>query len=50
VAQWTDELTTLVVELGFDTFVLWAEGPDQLTRFAGEVVPAVREQVARERA
>jgi alkanesulfonate monooxygenase SsuD/methylene tetrahydromethanopterin reductase-like flavin-dependent oxidoreductase (luciferase family) len=50
VAQWTDELTTLVVELGFDTFVLWAEGPDQLTRFAEEVVPAVREQVAQERA
>jgi alkanesulfonate monooxygenase SsuD/methylene tetrahydromethanopterin reductase-like flavin-dependent oxidoreductase (luciferase family) len=50
VAQWTDELTTLVVELGFDTFVLWAEGPDQLTRFAEEVVPAVREQVAQQRA
>jgi alkanesulfonate monooxygenase SsuD/methylene tetrahydromethanopterin reductase-like flavin-dependent oxidoreductase (luciferase family) len=49
-AQWTEELTTLVVELGFDTFVLWADGPEQLPRFAAEVVPAVREQVARERA
>jgi alkanesulfonate monooxygenase SsuD/methylene tetrahydromethanopterin reductase-like flavin-dependent oxidoreductase (luciferase family) len=50
VAQWTDELTALAMEHGFDTFVLWAEGPEQLSRFAEEVVPAVREQVARERA
>jgi alkanesulfonate monooxygenase SsuD/methylene tetrahydromethanopterin reductase-like flavin-dependent oxidoreductase (luciferase family) len=50
VAQWTDELTALVVGYGFDTFVLWAEGNDQLSRFAEEVVPAVRAQVATERA
>jgi alkanesulfonate monooxygenase SsuD/methylene tetrahydromethanopterin reductase-like flavin-dependent oxidoreductase (luciferase family) len=50
VAQWTEELTALVVEEGFDTFVLWADGPGQLERFAEEVVPAVRQQVARERA
>jgi alkanesulfonate monooxygenase SsuD/methylene tetrahydromethanopterin reductase-like flavin-dependent oxidoreductase (luciferase family) len=50
VAQWVDELTTLVVRHGFDTFVLWSEGPGQLPRFAEEVVPAVRGQVARERA
>jgi len=50
VAQWVDELTTLVVEHGFDTFVLWAEGPGQLSRFAEEVVPAARAQVAKERA
>ena len=49
VAQWVDELTGLVVDLGFDTFVLWADGPDQLHRFAEEIVPAVRAQVARER-
>jgi alkanesulfonate monooxygenase SsuD/methylene tetrahydromethanopterin reductase-like flavin-dependent oxidoreductase (luciferase family) len=49
VGQWTEELTGLVVEHGFDTFVLWAEGPGQLARFAEEVVPAVREQVDRER-
>jgi alkanesulfonate monooxygenase SsuD/methylene tetrahydromethanopterin reductase-like flavin-dependent oxidoreductase (luciferase family) len=49
-AQWADELTSLVVEHGFDTFVLWAEGAGQLRRFAEEVAPAVREQVARERA
>jgi alkanesulfonate monooxygenase SsuD/methylene tetrahydromethanopterin reductase-like flavin-dependent oxidoreductase (luciferase family) len=50
VAQWAEELTALVAEEGFDTFVLWADGPDQLRRFADDVVPAVREQVARERA
>jgi alkanesulfonate monooxygenase SsuD/methylene tetrahydromethanopterin reductase-like flavin-dependent oxidoreductase (luciferase family) len=50
VGQWLDELTTLVVEHGFDTFVLWADGPDQLARFAEEIVPAVRAQVAGERA
>jgi alkanesulfonate monooxygenase SsuD/methylene tetrahydromethanopterin reductase-like flavin-dependent oxidoreductase (luciferase family) len=50
VAQWTEELTTLVVEEGFDAFVLWADAPGQLQRFAEEVVPAVRQQVARERA
>ena len=50
VQQWADELTELVVGYGFDTFVLWADGPDQLTRFAEQVVPAVRAQVAAERA
>jgi alkanesulfonate monooxygenase SsuD/methylene tetrahydromethanopterin reductase-like flavin-dependent oxidoreductase (luciferase family) len=48
-AQWVDELTTLVVDHGFDTFVLWAEGSDQLSRFAGEIIPGVRAQVAAER-
>jgi alkanesulfonate monooxygenase SsuD/methylene tetrahydromethanopterin reductase-like flavin-dependent oxidoreductase (luciferase family) len=48
-AQWADELTDLVVAHGFDTFVLWSDGRDQLSRFAGEVIPAVRVQVAAER-
>ena len=48
VEQWTDELTELVVGYGFDTFVLWAEGDEQLERFAREVVPAARQQVAAE--
>jgi alkanesulfonate monooxygenase SsuD/methylene tetrahydromethanopterin reductase-like flavin-dependent oxidoreductase (luciferase family) len=48
-AQWVEELTALAVGPGFDTFVLWAEGPGQLERFAEEVVPATRAQVARER-
>jgi alkanesulfonate monooxygenase SsuD/methylene tetrahydromethanopterin reductase-like flavin-dependent oxidoreductase (luciferase family) len=50
VSQWVDELTALAVGPGFDTFVLGAEGPGELERFAEEVVPATRAQVARERA
>ena len=50
VDQWVDELTDLVLNYGFDTFILWAEGEGQLSRFAEEVVPAVRSQVAAERA
>jgi alkanesulfonate monooxygenase SsuD/methylene tetrahydromethanopterin reductase-like flavin-dependent oxidoreductase (luciferase family) len=50
VDQWVDELTDLAVEYGFDTFVFWGEGEDQLPRFAEEVAPAVRSQVAAERA
>jgi alkanesulfonate monooxygenase SsuD/methylene tetrahydromethanopterin reductase-like flavin-dependent oxidoreductase (luciferase family) len=49
VGQWVEELTALAVEHGFDTFVLWAEGPRQLARFAQEVAPAVRAKVAEER-
>ena len=44
-----EELTALAVVDGFDTFVLWSDGPGDLARFAEEVVPAVRAQVARER-
>lgn len=50
VSQWVDELTDLAVGHGFDTFVLWSETDGQLARFAEEVVPAVRAQVAEERA
>jgi alkanesulfonate monooxygenase SsuD/methylene tetrahydromethanopterin reductase-like flavin-dependent oxidoreductase (luciferase family) len=49
VDQWVDELTDLAVENGFDTFMFWGEGDDQLPRFADEVAPAVRVQVAAER-
>ena len=49
VDQWVDELTDLAVEYGFDTFMFWGEGEDQLPRFAEEVAPAVRAQVAAER-
>jgi alkanesulfonate monooxygenase SsuD/methylene tetrahydromethanopterin reductase-like flavin-dependent oxidoreductase (luciferase family) len=49
VEQWVDELTGMVVSYGFDTFIFWAEGEGQLSRFAEEVVPAVRTQVAAER-
>jgi alkanesulfonate monooxygenase SsuD/methylene tetrahydromethanopterin reductase-like flavin-dependent oxidoreductase (luciferase family) len=49
VDQWIDDLTDLAVGHGFDTFMFWAEQPGQLARFAEEVVPAVRAQVAAER-
>ena len=49
VNQWAEELTNLAVTYNFDTFIFWGEGEGQLQRFAGEVVPAVRAQVAAER-
>ena len=49
VDQWVDEMTDLAVGHGFDTFMFWAEQPGQLARFAEDVVPAVRAQVAAER-
>ncbi len=48
-SQWVEELSDLALGTGFDTFVLWAEGDKQLERFAEEVAPAVRAQVASER-
>lgn len=45
VDQWADELANLALNYRFDTFVLWAEGENQLAKFAREVVPAVRAQV-----
>lgn len=49
--QWIEELTRYVLELRFDGFVFWpaTDALAQLERFAEEVVPAVRETVARER-
>ena len=48
VRQWVDELTHLAITYRFDTFIFWAEGEDQLPKFAQEVVPAVRAQIAAE--
>ncbi|MEU6343118.1 LLM class flavin-dependent oxidoreductase [Streptomyces sp. NPDC046977] len=47
--HWADTLSEWAVGLGFDTFVFWpaAEPDKQLAVFAEEVVPAVRERVAR---
>ncbi|HEV2756558.1 MAG TPA: LLM class flavin-dependent oxidoreductase [Actinomycetota bacterium] len=45
VDQWGDELAELATDYGFDTFVFWGEGTEQLERFAGEVAPAVRARV-----
>lgn len=49
VNQWADELTSLAITYGFDTFIFWGEGDGQLQRFAEEVAPAFRAQVAAER-
>jgi alkanesulfonate monooxygenase SsuD/methylene tetrahydromethanopterin reductase-like flavin-dependent oxidoreductase (luciferase family) len=45
VDQWVDDLAELATAWGFDTFVFWGEGDDQLERFAGEVAPAARERL-----
>lgn len=50
VDQWADELTNLALTYRFDTFIFWGEGEGQLARFAEQVVPAVRAQVAGEQA
>ena len=50
VDQWADELTELAVAYGFDTFIFWGEGEGQLAKFAEQVAPAVRAQMAEERA
>jgi len=46
--QWVEELTDLVLGEGMDTFVFWPRGDvdRQLRRWALEVVPAVRDEVA----
>jgi alkanesulfonate monooxygenase SsuD/methylene tetrahydromethanopterin reductase-like flavin-dependent oxidoreductase (luciferase family) len=51
VAHWVDELTRFAVELGMDTFIFWPADDRlrQVERFAVEVVPGVREAVARAR-
>lgn len=48
VKQWSDELTELAVGFGIDTFIFSGD-PAQLSPFAREVVPTVREQVVKER-
>ncbi|MDP8939138.1 MAG: LLM class flavin-dependent oxidoreductase [Actinomycetota bacterium] len=52
VSKWVEELTRLVLEIGFDTFIYWPRDDHvrQLERFAGEVAPGVREAVKKARA
>jgi alkanesulfonate monooxygenase SsuD/methylene tetrahydromethanopterin reductase-like flavin-dependent oxidoreductase (luciferase family) len=45
VDQWVEDLESLVTGDGFDTFLFWGEGEDQLDRFGREVVPAARERL-----
>ena len=51
VPQWIEELTGFALELGLDTFLFWPreDHPQQLDRFASEVVPGLRDAVVRER-
>ncbi len=46
VDQWVDQLTDIAQRLDVDTFVLWTEG-DGYRRFAEQVAPVVRAEVAR---
>jgi alkanesulfonate monooxygenase SsuD/methylene tetrahydromethanopterin reductase-like flavin-dependent oxidoreductase (luciferase family) len=48
VAQWIETLTGFALKLGLDTFVFWPDVDpiDQVSRFAEDVVPAVRSAVA----
>jgi hypothetical protein len=48
-SQWVEVLAGWAIEHGFDTFILGADDPAALQRFAVEVAPAVREAVERER-
>ncbi|HEX9373839.1 MAG TPA: LLM class flavin-dependent oxidoreductase [Roseiflexaceae bacterium] len=51
VAHWVEQLTRFAVDLGMDTFVFWPteDRLRQIEIFAAEVVPGVREAVARAR-
>ncbi|WP_340536835.1 LLM class flavin-dependent oxidoreductase [Nocardioides sp. GXZ039] len=51
-ADWAEQLAGLTLEHGFSTYVLAADDPSMIERFAAEVAPAVRElvEVERERA
>ena len=52
VRRWVEELTRLVLETGFDTFVYWPREDyvRQVELFAGEVAPGVRKAVEKGRA
>ncbi len=49
-AQWIEELTAFALDDAVDTFIVMGDDVASLERLAGEVIPAVREQVAAERA
>lgn len=48
-ARWIDELLPLVLQEGVGTIILGTDDPGELQRFATEVMPAVRDQVAKAR-
>ena len=47
--DWAEQLAGLALDEGISTFVLGTDDPEAVSRFAREVVPAVREQVDAER-
>jgi alkanesulfonate monooxygenase SsuD/methylene tetrahydromethanopterin reductase-like flavin-dependent oxidoreductase (luciferase family) len=47
--QWVEELAVLALDYGISGFILATDDAAVTERFAGEVVPAVRERVAAER-
>jgi alkanesulfonate monooxygenase SsuD/methylene tetrahydromethanopterin reductase-like flavin-dependent oxidoreductase (luciferase family) len=48
--QWVEELLPLVLENGASTFIVMADDPRTIEIYGGEVAPALRDAVARERA
>jgi alkanesulfonate monooxygenase SsuD/methylene tetrahydromethanopterin reductase-like flavin-dependent oxidoreductase (luciferase family) len=50
-AQWVDTLCALALNSGIDTFIFWPQGNilEQIERFAVDVIPQVRANVARRR-
>jgi alkanesulfonate monooxygenase SsuD/methylene tetrahydromethanopterin reductase-like flavin-dependent oxidoreductase (luciferase family)/hemerythrin-like domain-containing protein len=44
--QWADQLTQLTLSIGMSAYILSVSSADDLRRFAEEVAPATREQVA----
>nr|WP_296067929.1 LLM class flavin-dependent oxidoreductase [uncultured Actinoplanes sp.] len=48
-ARWIDELLPLILSDGVGTIILGSDDPGELERFAAEVIPVVREEVARSR-
>ncbi|WP_417562361.1 LLM class flavin-dependent oxidoreductase [Microbacterium sp.] len=49
-AAWAEQLATLALEDGIDTFILAGDDPRLIRAFGADVAPAVRELVTRERA
>ncbi|MFC7485759.1 LLM class flavin-dependent oxidoreductase [Knoellia sp. CPCC 206453] len=49
VNDWAEQLTDLAVGVGMSAFIVGANDPDFVARFAAEVVPLTRELVAAER-
>jgi alkanesulfonate monooxygenase SsuD/methylene tetrahydromethanopterin reductase-like flavin-dependent oxidoreductase (luciferase family) len=44
--DWAEQLAELTLKDGMSAYIVAADDPDDIRRFAGEVAPAVREQVA----